>query len=150
MSKYLFDASSWIFCANEAYPMANFPIVWNLFLKINSQICYIDSVVRELKQKDDGLNKWIRKEIKNQCFTEIKQSDPGQILNKHYPDNYPQQKADPFLIATAKEYNLTLITQETVSGHRKSPKIPVICREEKVECLNILEFWSEIKQVFKA
>ena len=47
---------------------------------------------------------------------------------------------DAFLIATAMQYNLTVITQEHPTNPRK---IPQICKKYGVKCISIIDFWGE-------
>ena len=151
MKKFIFDTSTWIFCSNEAYPISNFPIVWNSFLeKKNYEIHYIDAVVGEIEEgkPDDKLRKWFKG--KKPSLTKIKQTTPKDIVNTYYAKAAKPPKADPFIIATAKEHTLIVVTQEKNRGHsEENPKIPAICKKEKITCMPVNEFWQEVHKIFE-
>lgn len=51
-----------------------------------------------------------------------------------------KSSGDAFLIATAMEYGLTVITEEKKNA---SKKIPAICKTYNIPCVNITELCTE-------
>jgi hypothetical protein len=48
--------------------------------------------------------------------------------------------ADPFVIALAERYELTVVTSEN-RGTAEHPKIPLVCEWRGVRCLSLVEFF---------
>ena len=98
----------------------------------------------ESEIKDDDLVKWLHEQ---QCeilpITDKIQDNVRKIVNEH-PDLIDFSKCkssgDAFLIATAMEYDLTVITEENKTSPKK---IPSICKTYKIPCINITELCTE-------
>lgn len=63
------------------------------------------------------------------------------VPDKRMLDQKPGKNgADPWVVALALDRDATVVTEERPSGGLKSPKIPDVCRAEKVACMDVLEF----------
>lgn len=103
----------------------------------------------EINKKDDTVKGWFNK---SGCFCfeidEDIQTRVIDILKKHpkmidFKDN--KSSADPFLIATAMEHELTIITEE---GKQKQYKIPMICKALGLDCIDIYDLCEREGWVF--
>ena len=52
--------------------------------------------------------------------------------------------SDPWVISLALQYDqkLTVVTEEN-GGSANSPKIPYVCRQEDIRCINLLDLIKE-------
>jgi hypothetical protein len=50
-----------------------------------------------------------------------------------------RSEGDPFIIATAQVYQVTVVTGEKKTGKLNKPKIPDVCQELGIPCIGILE-----------
>ena len=152
---YVIDSSSLIEL-NRRYPIDVFPTLWrNVESSINKGLLISHKeVLKEISMRDDSLKKWAKKQ-KN-LFKELdKRQIPivREILVK-YPslakiDN-ESTAADPFVIALAVELRndpqktlfttakgKIIVTEENLRGNRI--KIPFVCKDYNIECINIIE-----------
>jgi len=53
--------------------------------------------------------------------------------------------ADAFVIALAREVNWKVVTSETHSRNPDKPKIPDVCKYYGTPCLNLQEFFEDLK-----
>ena len=51
-----------------------------------------------------------------------------------------RNKADPFVIATARAKGIAVVTEEGARGKRNRPKIPLVCEHFEVECMTVLDY----------
>lgn len=150
--KYCIDTSSFIESWNRRYPRDIFPSFWTrLADTIDKQLVIAQQlVVEEIANQDDDLHEWVKQQEKLLVsFDEEVQQVASGILAKYPRIVGAHQKfgADPFVIALAKQKGLTVVTEEQGGNHRK-PKIPFICQNIDVRCINILEFIREMKWSF--
>ena len=59
-----------------------------------------------------------------------------------------KNSADPFVIALAKQENCKVVTEEVPFRNSKSPQIPDVCNEYKIECIDFVHFAREVKFAF--
>lgn len=159
MSKYCLDSNFFITAKNDYYSFKIFPCFWDWLERAAEQgiIKSHISVFYEITDGKDELSEWIKKNKKlifQESDDKIMQiySDIVNYIN----DNYAQQfhkdeflnKADPYLIAFAKAYNLIVVTHESLireqnlnaNGQVKNKvKIPNICNYFKVNYVNTFE-----------
>lgn len=152
---YVIDSSSFIEL-NWRYPIDVFPSLWKNIEGLIKKGLLISpkEVLKELSVMDDSLKKWATKQ--KGLFKELNENQikiVKEILKK-YPslaksDNeFPS--ADPFIIALAIELKrdaqktLTpttkrriIVTEERLRGQRI--KIPFVCQDYGLECMNIIE-----------
>jgi hypothetical protein len=147
---YAFDASS-LMIMQRYYPATIMPGLWIKFNKMvqKGKIVSCREVYEEIMMGDDELVKWA-KENKDIFLPadQVIQVEVRNILVK-FPDliNVKKRKnnADPFIIAVAKVFSCTLITQETKAGYNNPPKIPNVCDYYGIKYINLVQFMHEIK-----
>lgn len=165
--KYLFDANNFITSKNTFYGFDIAPTFWTktneLAEKKNFSIIdrIYDELVFENKKKpanEDELSKWIRTEYKGtvlstkdnkvvNAYAQVIQKMTQDVpYNSHYRNSAKSRfaesnNADAWLVAYAIAYNFTVVTFEKYEpSGKKNIKIPVVCREFGVECINLYEF----------
>ena len=157
--RYCLDANVFITCWHNTYPIKIFPSLWKqiaqhqsdiiLIKPIYDQIIVEDQIVVKKDQiivKKDPLTTWLRE---NHFFsTPI--DDEIEALSLKWEEKYQitdQSKGvdqkDVTLIAYAKRKDKTVVTLE---GEQKQKplkkykyKIPLVCSEEGVLCINFVE-----------
>lgn len=140
-ARYIIDASSIMNQKlTEPYRRNVHKTLWkNIEELINQKIIVTCSEVRD-ELKDEDIIDWIKR---NGCYVididdEI-QSNVITIVNtytKLLDFSTIKSSGDAFLIATAKKYKLTVITEEK---KRSEKKIPYVCEQLSIDCINILE-----------
>lgn len=143
---YCFDTSGWIQGWNDLYPQDTFPSLWDNIDKFiqAGKVVSPDEVMHELKRKDDGVFRWAK--ARPDLFIKLEgtfMAKSVEITNryKRMLDQRPGKNgADPLVIALALDRKATVVTMERASGGLNSPKIPDVCRAEKVECVDLLAF----------
>lgn len=146
--RYSIDTSSLIHAWRRAYPPKNFISFWQKldgYIETGVVVASIE-VRNELKKKDDEIHEWLEKSPTDFC---IELTDDQQDHLIYILGAYPRlvdtvkgrSEGDPFVIALARSYSppLTVISQEG-DGKKNSPKIPDVCRAEKIRCMNLVEF----------
>lgn len=144
---YCIDTSSLIQLA-DYYPIDVFPTLWTNMdnLVYSGRLFAPSSVFEELKKKDDAIAAWIKN--RQNMIIEIDESIQVQVtyILSNYKDlvdlETGKSMADPFVIATAKAQApfLTVITEE---NPRSPKKIPYICTQENIKCINLLGLMRE-------
>lgn len=153
---YSMDTSSLLHAWARAYPPKRFPALWHAFdvlIHAGRMIASIE-VYNELQKKDDEVFAWA-KERKDALFRDI--DDDVQIAVISVMAKYPKlvdtgtgkSGADPFVIALAMALGSSccVVTQEA-GGSDKSPRIPYVCKQEGIDCLNLLEVIEQEQWTF--
>lgn len=146
VARYSIDTSALIHAWRRAYPPKNFQSFWRKlheYMEAGIIVASIE-VKTELRKKDDEIKEWCEAQASH-FFIEL--DDEQQEHLAYVMGNYPRlvdtvkgrSECDPFVIALARARGLTVITQEN-DGKRDSPKIPDVCRAEKIPCMNLVEF----------
>ena len=117
-------------------------------------------VVADTSDKtEDDLSKWLKrstipihKPTENviACWQKILQTDPSHRL---LVDNIKGRSlVDPWLIAHAMDTNATVVTKENIESamNSKRVKIPNVCKNMGVRCIDDFEFIKEIGVKFSA
>jgi len=142
---YCIDTSSLIAAWEERYPPENFPKLWDLFDQaiIDGRIVAPEAVLDETEAKAAELHAWLKE--RDQMFVALAESiqvRAKEILARH-PRLVAAKKqrfaADPFVIATAIEHNLIIVTEERPTGNLNRPNIPDVCRDFDVEYISLLQ-----------
>ena len=165
--KYCLDASSLITAYNAddgRYPMDMFPSLWE-FLEKNKEVLIITTpIYQELNnfyktETSDRKSKKIKNELvvwlnKNNFKIEKLSNEIKDIaikLKKDYKIDASKKGVssnDIDLIAYAKEKGFTVVTEEAEQTPkpelRKKYKIPLICKEEKVNCIKIIDLFKKL------
>jgi hypothetical protein len=154
------DANTYIQAKNEYYGMDICPAYWDwLDQQFNIGVVgSIDMIGRELKDGNDDLAQWAKDRpshfIPNDddatqlIFVDILQAVMVGDYNAGNRDNFVA-KADPWIIAKAKAIGATVVSHESllVPGTKKV-KVPNICHQFDVPCINTFQFLRELQARF--
>ena len=129
------------------YPPDVFPGVWSLMeaAVAAGEIFVIDEVVRELERKDDGIFKWV-KNHENMIvpIDDGVQQRVAGIMSRHgrlVDSRKNRSGCDPWVIALAQEHGLTVVTAEKPTRSLARPKIPDVCLDLGVSCIEIIDLF---------
>ena len=146
-SLYCIDTSALIHAWVRAYPPDVLPPLWNrigALIDGGRLIAPVD-VLFELKKKEgDALYEWCK--YRSQMFLEIDgyQNEISYVMTK-YPRLVDTVKGksgtDPIVIALALSRNpkLVVVTEEK-GGSASKPKMPYVCNQEDLRCIDVLQF----------
>lgn len=156
MAKYLFDTNIFI-SLKDRYPRDIYPTLWTKIEELidNGTIISSMEVYDELMFYKDEIAKWAENRVK--CFL------PSDVEVQQYVINilekYPQlvvggkkkNSADPFVIALAMQQKCKVVTEEKINtnnNNNTTPKIPNVCCQYGVDCINLVDFQREEKFSF--
>lgn len=160
--KYCLDANTLIEAHRRYYALDTFPVVWQWLLDNQAQVGTIGAVYRELAGSGDVLSDWVKKHKQSDFFrfdddSEDVQRTYGAVVNLVNNDAFysAEEKArflsgaDPWLIAYASTHGHLLITHERLVGvGSKKVKIPNVCADFQVECLDTFSMLRREQAVF--
>jgi len=151
---YCIDTSSLVTGWNDRYPPEVFPRLWENFenlISIEKLIAPVE-VYYELDKQDDSIKSWVdRNSTMFQPLDEEVQEIATNILASHptlIDADRPTYQADPFIIALAIIRNCVIVTQEIWTNSPKRTKIPNVCKDYGIECIDILSMIRELKWKF--
>lgn len=131
-----------------------FPGLWDkLNLLAGYGLVAPEEVRVEIEKKDDGLHKWVK--ARPQLFIPL---DTGiQQAARYVLAKYPllvkasaqRTQADAFVIAVAQVQRIAVVSEERGGGINK-PKIPSVCRELGIRCIDVIQFIREQGWTFRA
>ncbi|HDZ46396.1 hypothetical protein LCGC14_0087010 [marine sediment metagenome] len=158
--RYLLDANTYIEAKNQYYGMDICPAYWDWLDKqfALGTIASVDMIGRELKEGNDELANWVRErpdhfisnddELTQTLFADIVQFVMKGNYNPGNRDNF-LAKADPWIIAKAKAIGASVVTHEAVAAvNTRKVKVPNICQQFEVPCLNTFRFLRELEARF--
>ena len=154
---YSFDACSLIKASGVLYPMENFPSLWGEIEElIRSDRLKMSEPVFDEAMRGTVLRDWCsEKGLKPFLLSKVNDSvqDDFQTIIGNYPRlmriESNSSLADPWVIALAMQYQCgVVVTEEQPAGNLSDPKIPDVCKDLKVECVNIAGFVSKENWVF--
>jgi len=137
MNKYIIDTNVLI-DFNDSLPMDVYITQWKMI------IC--EAVFNEIK-KSVELKQWLEKYKKliESCYSDKVLIEAKVIIN-NYPKlieiNNPSDQSDPYIIALSKLNGFTVLTNEKYSVGSKKTRIPFICKEMLIKCINTHEFYK--------
>ena len=147
--KFCIDASSFIHLWNEVYPQKTFPSLYPQLENGSGRIALIKPIWDELKEEDD-LIAWLKKTGLEPLPLSQSHKEEAFKLGEEYkisPSSTGASQTDIDLISFAKREGHIVVTQEEHQPNKPSTlskyKIPLICQEEDVPCMNFLEFLQE-------
>ena len=157
-ANYCIDASAFIAAWNVSHPIDVFPSLWSQLANRRDDMVLIEPIFDEIdpisqqdkskteKEKTDKypLHMWINSQFKSIPVDFIE--DRALELERKYQIKNSSKgvgKNDLKLIAYAKLYRKTVVTEEG-KQHGKpkekyNSKIPLVCKEQGVECINFVE-----------
>ena len=152
---YCIDTSSLLHAWQRAYPPRRFPGLWAQFDALIDAGRLVASleVFQELQKKDDDVGKWA-KERKESLFRDIDQDIQDNVVSimTSYPKlvdtSTGKSGADPFVIALAKCPPPSVVVTQEGFGSAKTPKIPFVCQQEGLKCINLLQMIDHEDWVF--
>jgi hypothetical protein len=154
---YIIDSCSLI-DLNRHNPIDVFPSLWEKIGELidsNMMISHIE-VFNEVTKQDDILSEWLKKYKKMFRNVTLRQAELVSEILKKYPSFVKidkQYDADPWLIALAKEMQENpqqklffkvkrlIVTEESLRGNKI--KIPFVCQEFGIECINRVEMFRQ-------
>lgn len=151
MKKYAIDTCALIDAAKH-YNMKikRFDFVWTTFNEMIENGTLVSTIEVSDELKDDDLLEWSKQHEKLFIpLTEQIQEETTKIL-KDYPTliklkSMGNSNADPFLIATAKTENATIVTNEKLGDEKSSDyHIPNVCKKYNIPFLSLEEFFVEV------
>jgi hypothetical protein len=142
---FCFDTSALIGCWSRSYPPDVFPGLWVKLEELiaRGEVRCPEEVRVELERQEDTLAKWAK--ARPALFVGL--DEPIQVATREVLAHHPRlmsatksrNGADPFVIATARVHQLTVVTEEQ-GGTDAKPKIPSVCAALGVPCVNPLGF----------
>ncbi len=146
---HLIDANCFIDARNRYYGFDICPGYWDWLKQQNSagRIFSVDQIYKEIIGGPDDLAQWGKQVKSNFFLTQNGASiDAYKKIVVWVNANYVQAEqsiflagADPFLIAYALAHNFTVVTLERGGQGAKKVKIPDVCRQFNVECIDPFE-----------
>lgn len=158
--KYCIDTNILIQAWQKYYSPKFCPEYWQVLnqLGTSERIFIPEEVKDEILKTDDDLSNWIKQcqipIIKtNQDMTEnLSKIYATNTLHKFLVDNTRARSlADPWVIAHAMTKNATVVTQEVkvTAISSKRIKIPNVCDNMKVRCINDFKMIEELNIKFR-
>ena len=157
--KYCLDANVLIQAWQTYYSPKFCPDYWTLLNQLgeNDRIFLPQMVFEEITRTEDALCAWLKQsnipisrisEPVTICLRRIYETDPSH----HFlVDNTKQRSlADPWVIAHAMHENACVVTKEAKVTSLNTPKvkIPNVCENMKVRCVNDFQLIEELKMHF--
>ena len=153
MKKYCLDTNVFIEPWNRYYSPKFTKGYWSILHQLTKKEVIFSpmEVKRELEKVSDELSQW----IKNKAFFK-EPNEQIQVYLKQIMKKYPRlvdatrgrSIADPWVIAHAQLENAVVVTTEQPAP--KKTKIPDVCSEENILCIDIHDFVEELNIEFTA
>ena len=145
---FSFDSSALIHAWHRAYRPKSFPTFWTYLEQavLAGHVVASTEVLAELEKKDDDLHKWCKRLA---ASLSVAVDDLQQEHMRYIMGTYPRlvdtvkgrSGADPFVIAVARSARGTIIVvSEEDFGKKESPKIPDVCKAERIRCDKLADF----------
>lgn len=153
MEKYVFDTNIFI-NLQRRQPIDIYPSVWIKIGELMEEGIIISSreVYDEISVGGDVLEEWAKKRREYFLPSEVSiQKRVRGILHSHrglVEGGKKKNSADPFVVALAQELKCKVVTEEARTGNKNSPKIPDVCDEYKIGCIDFVGFSRELKLAF--
>ncbi len=137
---------------HRTYPEEMFKLVWDVVEKLisNARLFSITEVYLELEAQDDQVLDWAKRQREKGFFkflTEEIQNNARRILSTHsnlLDFKRRKSSADPFLIGLAMIDGSAIVTEEKPSGGPEKSKIPNVCDDYSIRCINLLDTLREV------
>lgn len=148
MNQYIVDTNVLIDFI-DFLPMDIYETQWKMIGENieNGKIIICEAVFNEIK-KSVELKLWLEKykSFIIPCY-EDKILIEAKIIVNDYPNlidvNNPSDQSDPYIIALAKLNKYTILSNEKYSEAAKKTRIPFICKNLKIDCVNTHEFYRK-------
>lgn len=165
MSSFCVDANIFLTAWYVNYPISIFPSLWEQIAEQNDEIILLKPIFDEIEPMTSNDKKISLQEKENKfpvrmwlinndfSETEIDNAVNSESLNleMEYQISSISKGAgqkDVTLIAYSKLMNKTVVTLESFQvqkpGKKSNYKIPLICKEQNVECINFIQMISRL------
>jgi hypothetical protein len=145
---YVIDTNALIDLWRRRYPRDVFPTLWQKIegLIKSGELIAPQEVLNELQRQHDELYLWAKRQKcfkgldrdQIECVKRILKASPSLIDEKKtVPD------ADPFVIALAVEKGWKVVSSENPAGASARKRIPDVCKDRRVPCLTLLDFFRD-------
>ena len=139
------------------YPMDNFPTLWTKIEElIRCERLKMSEPVYDEAMRGEVLRNWCgERELKPFLLSKV--DEPVQNAFRRIQSDYPnlvhvasgKSLADPWAIALAMQYQRGIVvTEEQPAGNLQGPKIPDVCKDLEIECINIAGLVTKENWVF--
>lgn len=153
MKTYIVDADVFI-GFYDSLPMETYETQWNLLKQYieDGRLKICEAVFNEVKKAEE-LKSWLNNfnKLLVKCYEHDVIVEAKTIVNA-YPKlldiNNSSDQSDPYVIALAKLNNYTVLSNEAYSEGGKKTKIPYICKQMSIDCMNTRQFYIEEKWKF--
>lgn len=158
---YLLDANTYIQAKNYHYQMGFCPAYWDFLHQQfeTGMLASVSQVYDELRGQNDELATWAEAHKQHFHLLTSKELQAKFSLIANHVMSLPNKAAasvstflagaDPWLIAVASLTNETVVTHEkSVADNSRKIKIPNICRDFNVSCIDPFKLLSELKAQF--
>lgn len=146
---YSIDTSGLITSWRVTHNPKNYPTFWERLdnLVSNDELRASEEVLEDLSKKDDDVYRWAR--LRSAMFVPL--YDEIQLAVRAMLRRFPRiidsrrnrSGSDPWVIALAQVEDLTVITFEGRTHNLDKPRIPDICDELRIRCINVHELIRE-------
>jgi hypothetical protein len=157
--KYCLDTNVLIQAWQKYYSPGICPSYWDLLnqLGLENRVFIPKEVFVEITRTEDELSTWLKtskipvynlNESVTKCLSLIFAANPS---HKFLVDNIKQRSlADPWVIAYAMSENACVVTKEekVTASNSDKIKIPNVCENMKVRCINDFRFIREVNIQF--
>lgn len=147
---YCIDTNALIDLWRRVYPQDVFPSLWKSLesIVLSGELVAPREVFKELEKQDDELLAWAKKYKKMFVDLDAQQMLQVQNILRDFPNFVDTSKttpdADPFVIVLAGFKGWTVITSEKANlDPAGKPKIPNVCQNRNVKCIQLLSFFRE-------
>lgn len=164
MSRYLLDSNVYINFYDRAYRTKYFPSFWEKLPSILNACVVIPNIVVAENFQDPWFRSWLNSNFNGNFLNHksyaqqwvevlqyIEESSYYKAEALSSDKGWAREKiADPWIIAIAKAENLTIVTNEIRNPNLRNPngnksaKIPDVCDELGIRCIDMNTFFDEI------
>lgn len=159
-NKYCLDANVLIQAWQKYYNPKFCPDYWNVLIELGNQgkLFIPELVCEEITRTEDDLSKWLkRSKIPIRKITEpvtvyLQKIYSANPVHKNLVDNTKARSlADPWVVAHALHESATVVTKEerVTALNSNRIKIPNVCDNMGIRCINDFEFIEELDIRFK-
>jgi hypothetical protein len=153
LTHYSIDTSIFINAWTRDYPPDVVPALWDSFIDLiaEGRMHASQEVLLEIERKADDVYAWCKAQKDLWVPLDAPTVVAAQRVLAAFPDfvktGTGRNQADPFVIALAKVNNYTVVTWEK-GGSQAKPRIPYICDQMGIPCLNLIGLAKAEKWVF--
>ncbi len=155
MAIYCFDTNALIEPWNNYWRPDMVPDYWDILADLGHQkrLFCPEEVEREIHKQGDDLSEWLKvnKHIV-QPITQGIQKKVREVL-KQFPAlinvGKGRSMADPWVIAHASASGAIVVTKEVLTGSSTKYRIPDVCKNLSIECIDDFEFSKRENIKFK-